>query len=250
MLRVYLVVASHPSYRSSFFSTGTRGYRNVLYFQETRSTEISFHDYKSLLTFSVVVTSFHIYLLAVAMPWPPHVIRAFEIASQNGSTIEAEYYLPYNYLLMHLFPPEEGFLVHPQHPRRDDEGRLNYVNFTIIFVILYPQKPVLFLEVKPGDFIRSRPARRGADRQMRGRFSDFIESVEIPTIYGLSAIGTNLCIYTQDRETGYIQPELILGDRDYSIDIAPANRWNLDVLTPQGEEQLRNVATHVKNMCA
>ena len=86
------------------------------------------------------------------MPWPPHGFRAFEIASQNGSTIEAEYYLPYNYLLMHLYPPEEGFLVHPQHPRRDDEDMLNYVNFTIIFVILHPPKPVFVFASKDWRF--------------------------------------------------------------------------------------------------
>ena len=98
--------------------------------------------------------------------------------------------------------------------------------------------------------VRSRSGRRGADREMRNRFDDFIESVEIQTFYGISAIGTNLCVYTQDRKTGYVLPELIPDDRRYSIDIAPANRWNLDVLTPQGEERLRNVATHVKTMCA
>ena len=186
------------------------------------------------------------------MPWPPHIIKAFEIASQNGDTIEAEYYLPYNHLLMHLFPPEENFLVHPQHPLRDEENKSSYVDLTIIFVIRHPDKPVFFLEVKPGGFIHSRSGRRGADRQMQNRFDDFIESVEIQTFYGISAIGTSLCVYTQDRKTGYVLPELIPSNRrnlGYSVDTAPANRWNLDVLTPQGEERLRNVATHVKTMC-
>ncbi|KAF8453539.1 hypothetical protein BGX38DRAFT_1177564 [Terfezia claveryi] len=49
---------------------------------------------------------------------------------------------------------------------------------------------------------------------------------------------------------GHILPEFIPEDGHYSIDTAPVNRWDLNVLTPQGEESLRNVATHVKTMCA
>lgn len=127
---------------------------------------------------------------------------------------------------------------------------MSYIDFTVIFVVRHPEKPVFFMEIKPEGSIHSRSARKGADRQMRARFGDFIESVDIVKFYGVSAIGANVCIYTQDRGTGYILPEFIPNDRRYSIDVTPANRWDLNVLTPQGEEMLRNVATHVKYIVA
>ncbi|RPB27603.1 hypothetical protein L211DRAFT_558166 [Terfezia boudieri ATCC MYA-4762] len=65
------------------------------------------------------------------MPWPAHVIKAFEIAVRNRYIIEAEYYLPYTYIDAPV-PTEEGYLVHPQHPRRDDENKLSYIDFTVL----------------------------------------------------------------------------------------------------------------------
>lgn len=75
------------------------------------------------------------------------------------------------------------------------------------------------------------------------------DDVKIPTLYGISAIGTRLSLYTVSKETGYIEPEAIPDERVRGKDIAPADRWNLDILTPEGEERLREVVANVKTMC-
>ena len=117
------------------------------------------------LTLSTIVASFRSfvstsscdtlrYFSAAGMPCPLHIIKAFEIASQNGDPIKAEYYLPYSHLLMYLFPQEENFVVHPQHSRREVElYRLHsHLRYTA------PDKPVFFLEVMPGG-VYSQPSR-------------------------------------------------------------------------------------------
>ncbi|RPB27604.1 hypothetical protein L211DRAFT_834465 [Terfezia boudieri ATCC MYA-4762] len=73
---------------------------------------------------------------------------------------------------------------------------------------------------------------------MRQRFDDFIESVDLPILYGASAIANHLCIYQYNQETCRLLSRLIPDDEELSIDRAPANRWNIDVLAPEGEQQL------------
>ena len=61
------------------------------------------------------------------MPWPSYVMKAFEIAGGLVTRLRQHItYHTYIYLLIHLFPPEEGYLVHPQHPHSDGEGKLSY----------------------------------------------------------------------------------------------------------------------------
>ncbi|KAI5809603.1 hypothetical protein DFH27DRAFT_459155, partial [Peziza echinospora] len=75
------------------------------------------------------------------------------------------------------------------------------------------------------------------------------DSVKIDVLYGLSAIGTKLCFYTWTRETGGAEPIAIRMDQEVLIDTAPESRWNLDLLTTEGEEQLRLVIAYIKVVC-
>ena len=78
----------------------------------------------------------------------------------------------------------------------------SYTDFIVIFLIRHQEKPVMFLGVKLGSALslRNRSSRRGADHQMRSRLRDYIEPVEIDQLYGISALGTNLCIYTDESK--------------------------------------------------
>ena len=123
------------------------------------------------------------------------------------------------------------------------------MDLTVVFVIRHPEKPVFFVEMKPGATMLSKSARRGEDQQMRSRFAELMESVDLPVFYGVIAIATHLCIYEYNQETRRLLPRRIPDSGEGTDDIAPVNRWNIYVLTPEGEQQLRAVANHIKAMC-
>lgn len=87
---------------------------------------------------------------------------------------------------------------------------------------------------------------------MRDRTFDFIEGgFGINTMYGVSAIGTRMCFYTLSRETrDVVEPAAIQNAQYWSIDTIPIEWWNLDALSPEGEQRLREAVAHVKALCA
>jgi len=181
------------------------------------------------------------------MPWPGIITEAFHLALRDGRIDESRLYGPYNLLLNHLFPMEEGYMIVPQYKRREDSKS---INFEAIFTVMHHEHPVFFVEVKPSGHIDNMSPRRSADKQMRNRFVDFADRVEVPILYGMSALGSNVCYYTYDERTRRILPEVVKDVPNLVIDTAPADHWSLDIMTPDGEEKLRQVVNHVKAMCA
>ena len=107
------------------------------------------------------------------------------------------------------------------------------------------------MEIKPSRHLHQPSLRRYADNQVRERAHDFIaDGLAINTVYGVSAIGTRMCLYSLSQETGNIEPAAINNQHQRNIDTAPGEWWNLDVLSPEGEQRLREVVAHVKLMCA
>ncbi|KAF8453490.1 hypothetical protein BGX38DRAFT_1090537, partial [Terfezia claveryi] len=78
---------------------------------------------------------------------------------------------------------------------------------------------------------------------------NLFEDVDIGVLYGLSAIGSKLCVYTWTKETGRILPKQIPIDPEYTIDTAPRRRWDLDVLSTEGEERIGGIVAHIQTMC-
>ena len=84
---------------------------------------------------------------------------------------------------------------------------------------------------------------------MRERFKNLFDNVVIGILYGVSGIGTKICIYEWTKETG-LSPAPIPEDPIRLKDTAPVNRWNHDIMTPEGEQRFREVVAHIKTMCA
>ena len=180
------------------------------------------------------------------MPWPQEIILFFDLAKLHGDTDQSRFYGPYNALLNYLFPTKDKFMVVPQWKRPEQSKA---TDFTTIFVVRHDEHPVFFLEVKASNYIQRASTRQAADQQMRERYYGLFDDTKIKVLYGLSAIGTKLCFYTWVRETRIVQPKAIPLDPDFPIDTAPENRWNLDLLTAEGEEKLRQVIAHIKVLC-
>ncbi|RPA96093.1 hypothetical protein L873DRAFT_1616262, partial [Choiromyces venosus 120613-1] len=156
---------------------------------------------------------------------------------------ESKFYGPYNVLLNYLFPFEEEYVVVPQYKR---SAELKSVDFTTIFLVRHKHHPVFVVVVKSSGSLRHISSRQEADLQMRERLVPLFEDVEIETLYGASAMGTKLCLYTLDMASRWLKPYVIDSNPEFLTDTAPADRWNVDIMTPEGEERLREVVRHIK----
>jgi len=146
---------------------------------------------------------------------------------------ESRFYGPYNILLMYLFPYTEDFVVEPQYKRPEQSKS---VDFTTILIVRHKEHPVFFLEIKASEHLRRISSRKDADLQMRERFENLFDDVEVETLYGISALGTKLCIYTVSKETGRLLPKRVPAGPQFVTDTAPINRWDVDIMTPDGEQ--------------
>jgi hypothetical protein len=137
------------------------------------------------------------------------------------------------------------------------------------FEVLLDNKPILILQLRnPGDlhFVSTREL---ADFQVRQRLVDLCGSYfsflslygqllitmdlkladcPLPTLYAISAMGTALCFYSlkTKKQDAEIAPMNILRHPTRMSDVAPKDRWDLDILTAEGENKLRAVVEEIK----
>ena len=138
------------------------------------------------------------------MPWPAYVFETFEAITGgvNAPTDGLLFCGPYNTLLAYLFPPTEHYMISPQL-KRPPEG------WSIDFISLYCPKVsrlVFFLEIKPPGDLKHRSSRAAADNQVRTRFFDLADAVDLPVIHGVSTLGTRLCLYSYQRDSNALTP--------------------------------------------
>ncbi|RPB28992.1 hypothetical protein L211DRAFT_252024 [Terfezia boudieri ATCC MYA-4762] len=123
------------------------------------------------------------------------------------------------------------------------------VDFTTIFLVRRNRHPVFFVKVKSSGSLRHISSREEADLQMRERFKNIFDDVQIEILYVVSAMGTKLCIYSLNKESRRLLPKIIPSDPEIVTDTAPIDRWDVDIMTLEGEERLRQVVYHVRTMC-
>ncbi|KAG2114983.1 hypothetical protein BD769DRAFT_1610467 [Suillus cothurnatus] len=143
---------------------------------------------------------------------------------------ERDTYGAHAVLLYSLFDAiTPGYTVHPQYPVGRDT-----IHFVITFALTTKASPVFSVEVKPPSHITTASKRKAADEQMRSRFPELRDQIRIPTLHGMSAMGSMVCFYEMETATGQISPD----DTD----------WNLDIMTPVGWQKLMAVIFHIKTM--
>ncbi|KIJ53221.1 hypothetical protein M422DRAFT_25682 [Sphaerobolus stellatus SS14] len=183
------------------------------------------------------------------MPWPPYVLEAFEAipGGINGATDESLFYGPYNTLLGFLFPPTDHYMITPQF-KRPPEGWS--IDFTTVFIVRKAFHPVFFIEIKPPADHARRSSRAAADGQMRTCFFDLVDAVQLPVLYGVSALGTRLCFYSYQSNDDALSPIRIDAKPLLMKDVTPADWWNIDLLSDEGVIKLTEVVNDVKAMVA
>ena len=191
----------------------------------------------------------------------PAIIRAeFEYVNP-ATTQENDYYGAYNILLFHAFPVSDGFVIHPQvqvrhyvmYPLRANRvsqvvpafSRRDALDFVVYFRVELHRIPVFFVEVKTAVTIMHTSARAGADDQIRDRLRQLFDQ-SLSELRGISALGTRLCFYTLDKSLESITPIAIPRNEAYVNDTAPADRWDVDILTDDGYNRFMEVCNEVK----
>ncbi|KAF8075140.1 hypothetical protein FPV67DRAFT_617246 [Lyophyllum atratum] len=182
------------------------------------------------------------------MPWPPYIRNVFNVITSSGDEIEeSRYYGAYNNLLGELFPPSDHFVVvipysdHPSYAHPND--------FATPFIVRRHGYPVFFIEIRPAGHLENSARLADADEQMRKEIDDLSTELNIPTLYGVSAIGTRLCIYRYESGKGVVTPEPIEKESREADARGLASRWDVDVLTSEAETRLRDATNHVEAMC-
>ena len=89
---------------------------------------------------------------------------------------------------------------------------------------------------------------------MRDSLGDSFEKIigqnlVVPKLYAISAMSTRFCVYEYDKETNTLSPHPISRHPSFMIDVAPAYRWNYELLEDEGEQKMRKLMLEVKRMC-
>jgi hypothetical protein len=180
-----------------------------------------------------------------AHPWPEYIHQSFNASMMMDvhGRDESVFYGPLTRLLYTLFSLDGPYEITPLFESQDSSES--------DFVVKVDQHPVFFMHIKPPASLLDDSKREEADEQMRRRLRDLGQGLEIPTLHGVSAFGTQLSFYEYDVATSNLQPEQV--SRTHSsvtADVAPISRWDCEVLKPEGASRLKDIVKKVKEMSA
>ncbi|KIJ09161.1 hypothetical protein PAXINDRAFT_102325 [Paxillus involutus ATCC 200175] len=134
------------------------------------------------------------------MPWPGHIVEQFGTVTPPGelddSVVSSSSYSQ-DRSISWSFPSTSA--PHILSPSTSQQSSL--FNTTSM--------PFFFVEIKPSGHLRTISDHSAADQQMREQFDALADQLSILTLYGISALGTKLCIYTYDSVTGTLEPEAL-----------------------------------------
>ncbi|KAF9346960.1 hypothetical protein BGX26_001510 [Mortierella sp. AD094] len=180
-------------------------------------------------------------------PWNARITQ--RLARISPLAPEKQYHGVYNALLNNVFQTDQGYMIYPIETRLSTEFAVEY---EIGFQSGGGEEdtPVMLLEVKRATDLNTISTRISADIQVRTRFEVMKPTLRVPILIIISAIGTRCCVYRFNRATGQVEPPMIQ-PTDYRIteDLAPADRWNIDIGTQAGRVELDSWLNVVKAIC-
>ena len=104
--------------------------------------------------------------------------------------------------------------------------------------------PVFILEIETGPKLGLVSVREEADIRIRKRLRDLISFCPLSKLHAVSAMGTKLRFYTAEAG-GAITPLRIVSDDQFSIDTAPLECCDCDVLEVEGGARLKTVVYEI-----
>ena len=179
------------------------------------------------------------------MAWNNYLVEQFNRVKPE-TTNEHDLYGPFGTLLYDLFPPAEGYQVSPQYNLIPGS-----IDYAIVYLVIQQRFPIFFVEIKTLLALNLASSRAEADDQMRTRFRDISNTfghIPLPTLIGISAMGTRFAVYRHRTRNQSITPRPITSHPLYLTNTAPLQRWSYDLMEDAGEAELRAIANEVKEM--
>jgi len=179
------------------------------------------------------------------MPPPEPIYEIFEPTNNMRETQASQLYRPYYVLLNHLFPPKEGYMVFPQYKRPAQSMSVDFKN---IYTVSHENGHVVFfLQVKSSQDLSHISSCHEADLEMREKFRHVFGAIKIGWLYGACAMGTKIFIYRLHIASRQILPFTIPNNPELATNTSLFD-WNIDILTPEGQGQLRKLVEYIKEM--
>src|SRR5882724_1041025 len=154
----------------------------------------------------------------IKMTWPHSVVSQFEAVNPN-TTVETEWYAPYNTLLTHVFKSEDGFGVAPQYSLYKS---WESIDFTTIYIMQRNRHLVFILEIKPHPNLIDISRCISTDMQIHQCFNKLRRHIVIPRLHVVSTMGTTFATYKLDKPSKHETPAKIPStDEDTIQDLVP-----------------------------
>jgi hypothetical protein len=186
--------------------------------------------------------------------WPEGLLKIFDVCRGQNTLkmpFEARYYGPYDRLLNYAMIEDTyyAFFLAPQTPPYDRSLPRLTIEMLIYLVVFDQQhKPVLFAVIEDDEWATTPHLRWKADTLMRCLYDDMAYNCPIPRLYGLSLLGTSLCVYCVEKDTGIISPQFV--HRPDVNSVLPRDfmeeQWSLDILSPDGLKKVQEIAAYIK----
>ena len=189
------------------------------------------------------------------MVWKEYTVKQFNLVDPS-TTLENEFYGPYNTLLLDLFPPTEHYQVIPQFKRYTGG-----VDYAVSYVIFKEGTPIFFVDIRPFIDLNRNNTRAEADDHMRTIFLDF-SAERLPSKFiGISAMGTRFAVYEFTPNDRRLKPPRIMDrrlefpriidHRSYTLtDTAPKERWTDDIIEDSGEAKFKALVNEAKQVAS
>ncbi|KAF7340991.1 hypothetical protein MSAN_02084500 [Mycena sanguinolenta] len=193
------------------------------------------------LEFSRVVMPF-----ATDTQWPEGLLTIFTVSRRGSGSPEDWYSGPYDKMLNYCFGDGFDFIVARQAPPAHDSG--GNLDFLVHVLVLDKNcLPVLLLVVKDDTHLHN-PSKRGAtDIQMRFQYDQLLHRCPLPTLYGLSLLGTKMRVYTGNTVSMKVNPPSVEQPARGAVDSSfLADQWDLDILSHEGFLKMKEIVDFIK----
>ncbi|KAJ3379268.1 hypothetical protein HDU92_006782 [Lobulomyces angularis] len=181
----------------------------------------------------------------MASIWNENVVKRFRSVPPNPR--ENDFHAPYNKLLCTEFDITGKYSVAPQaYPQPNTKST---IDFFVEYTIEVNDEPVLLLEITIPSLLKFISSREEADEQIRKRLKDIGPLCPLGNLYGVSAFGTKYAIYNYMKDSRRIEPAPIPSDPNLTVDTAPIERWNKDLMEKDGALHLKELFQCVVQMC-
>ncbi|KAF8585349.1 hypothetical protein K439DRAFT_1241172, partial [Ramaria rubella] len=105
-------------------------------------------------------------------------------------------------------------------------GSRTMCNFSLYYLVKLKKSPVFFVELKMYESLRLDSTRVEVNQKMLGRFKEFKQTLEIPTLYRISAFGPQFGVYHMDRDSGEVFPKFASKSEFVMTNNCPISHWD------------------------